>query len=125
MEHKMKRHSSTADDGYRDRILAKIGIYETPADAAAKPRKVMLTTLALQLLERKECEIRATQELTKPVKPATVWHHQFPQRKTRRIGESTGRADFDRIERDYHGAVKRQETGNLSHDLTTLIKSRS
>lgn len=57
-----------------------------------------------------------------------VMPHAFPQRTVRNIGEATGRMDFDRAERDYHGYEKPLEIATGGHrlrGLDFLIKSRS
>jgi len=57
-----------------------------------------------------------------------VMPHAFPQRKVRKIGEATGRMDFDRAERDYHGYEKPLEIATGGHrlrGLDFLIKSRT
>jgi len=91
---------------------------------------IILTEFAVDLLERKDREIQAEKVLRETPKHivSKVHNHTTPIRKVRRIGESTGKADFDRIERDYHGHQKPLEMvtgGHLTRSLDSLIKSRS
>jgi len=116
----MKKHSTIPDHDYRNRILEKIGI----------PREITLSSLALKLLERKEREIQTEKALRETPKHIIhqVHNHTTPIRKVRKIGESTGIADFDRAERDYHGYEKPLEIATGGHrlrGLDFLIKSRT
>ena len=116
----MKKHSKVPDDDYRNRILAKIGI----------PREITLSSLALELLERKDREIQTEKALRENPRHIVhqVHNHTTPIRKVRKIGEATGRMDFDRAERDYHGYEKPLEIATGGHrvrGLDYLIKSRT
>jgi len=110
------------------RIIEQIGGHiSVPAHKIPK-QKPLLTPKALALIHRKEAELRAAEELDKPVRPSEGWNHRFPQRKVRKIGEATGRTHFDRAERDYHGLEKPLEIATGGHrlrGLDFLIKSRS
>ena len=116
----MKKHSKVLDDDYRNRILEKIGI----------PRKITLSSLALELLERKDREIQTEKLLRENPRHIVhqVHNHTTPIRNVRKIGESTGIADFYRAERDYHGHEKPLEFatgGHQARGLDSLIKSRT
>ena len=106
------------------RIIDQIGGHiSVPAHKIPK-REIKLTPLALRLLARNDAK-QVEQNLTKR---SESWNHVAPQRKVRKIGEATGRMDFDRAERDYHGYEKPLEIATGGHrlrGLDFLIKSRS
>jgi len=110
------------------RIIEMIGGHiSAPAHEIPK-QKPLLTPKALALIQRKEAELRAAEELDKPIKPTEDWNHKFPQRQVRKIGEATGCMDFDSAERDYHGYEKPLEIATGGHrlrGLDFLIKSRT
>jgi hypothetical protein len=126
---KQQRHPAEADDNYRERILAKIGIYEIPAVYEKGPRKVTLSALALDLLERKDREIRAEQAIKErvPTNATVVMPHAFRPKIVKELSESCT-ADFERIEKDYHGVQRTVEAitrCNQHHGLDALIKRRA
>ena len=92
--------------------------------------EITLTDFAVDLLERKHREIQTEKALRETPKHIVhqVHNHTTPIRKVRNIGEATGRMDFDRAERDYHGYEKPLEIATGGHrvrGLDFLIKSRS
>jgi hypothetical protein len=129
-----KKHSSKADENYCDKILKKIGLDEPPLNIQQKPldepRKVVLSQHALDILERKDREIRAGQAIREmpAIQALGVMPHAFPPREVNGISDDFCTADFDRIETDYHGHEKPLELitgGFLTRSLDSLIKSRS
>ena len=98
----------------------------------AKPirtKKITLSALALDLLERKDREIRAEQAIkeTVPTNTTAVMPHAFQPKIVKEISESCT-ADFERIERDYHGVQRTVEAitrCNQHHGLDALIKRRT
>jgi hypothetical protein len=102
-------------------IIEKIGgpISITAPKPKPKPRKVNLSPLALRLLQRQEYAQRDAMV-------ENAWRpHQFPPREVKTMWpESRAERTFDVNDRAYHGVPRTQEAGNLTHDLTHLIKSR-
>jgi len=83
----------------------------------------------LDLLERKDREIRAEQAIKEsvPTNATAVMPHAFKPRIVKEISESCT-ADFERIEKDYHGVQRTVEAitrCNQHHGLDALIKRRA
>ena len=95
-----------------------------PKPKPPKKTKIKLTAMALDLLERKDREMQAAMEIHKPIKKTDYSDHQFPLTYIGHLWEPAGERGFEDFQRAYHGVQRRQETGNLTHDLTTLIKSK-
>jgi len=105
---------------------------ENAISGMAKPtpsKKITLSALALDLLERKDREIRAEQAIKEsvPTNATAVMPHAFKPRIVKEISESCT-ADFERIEKDYHGVQRTVEAitrCNQHHGLDALIKRRA
>lgn len=99
-------------------IIEKIGGPISKTAPRPQYSKVKLSLFAERLLARKET---AQQEvkITNSCKP-----HAFPPREVNAFWVTDRCPDFEAHERSYHGVFPKQEAGNLTHDLTTLIKRR-
>jgi len=99
---------------YRERIFAKLEPQPRPATPPIK-----ITPYAASLL-------RAHAPLPEVPKMVNqdLRDHQYPPRYIGRLWEPAGERSFERIEVAYNGVTKRQEAGNLTHELTSLIKTR-
>ena len=93
--------------------------------------KPKLTSLALALIHNSEVRsrmIREEREREKRVAQAkitAITPHAVPLRQVNRFwAESYGPRGFEAQQRAYNGAPRSQESGNLTHDLTALIKQR-
>ena len=104
--------------GYRERIFAKLEEFHNPA-ARTRKQEIKITAYADALLRKHE---------PSPVEPTKSQQdysdHQFPLTYIGHLWEPAGERGFDDFQKSYHGVQRRQESGNLTHDLTTLIRTR-
>ena len=103
---------------YRERIFAKLEEFHNPA-ARTKKQEIKITAYADALLRKHE---------PSPVEPTKRQQdysdHQFPLTYISHLWEPAGERRFEDFQKSYYGVQKRQESGNLTHDLTTLIRAR-
>jgi hypothetical protein len=103
-------------------IIEKIGgpIHKAAPKPEPRPKysNVQLSRLAMQLLARNEAAQKQVM-VTNSWKP-----HAFPPREVNAFWVTDRCPDFEAHERSYHGVLPKQEAGNLTHDLTTLLKRR-
>jgi len=103
--------------GYRERIFAKLGEIP-PAKPKASKLSIKITAYADALLQKhypQPVQAKRQQDYS---------DHKFPPTYVGHLWEPAGERGFEDFQRAYHGVQRRQETGNLTHDLTTLIKSK-
>jgi len=102
------------ETGYRERIFAKLDCPPPP-----QPKPIKITLYADALLRRHE-------PLPAQVKPRQQDYsdHQFEPTYIGHLWEPAGERRFEDFERSYNGVQRKLETGNLTHDLTTLIRTR-
>ena len=87
-------------------------------------QKITLTSLALDLIRRKDCDRQREEQAISPPTNVEVSNHQFPPTYIGHLWEPAGERRFEDFERSYNGVQRKLETGNLTHDLTTLIRTR-
>jgi hypothetical protein len=108
------------------RIIKKLGGVPnaTPKPKLPKKTKIKLTAIALHLLQRKDLEMQAAMEPAKSIAKTDCSDHKFPPTYIGHLWETAGERRFEDFQRSYNGVQRKLETGNLTHDLTTLIRTR-
>jgi len=108
------------------RIIKKLGGVPdtTPKPKLPKKTKIKLTAIALHLLQRKDREMQAAMEPAKSIAKTDYSDHKFPPTYIGHLWEPAGERGFEDFQRSYNGVQRKLETGNLTHDLTTLIRTR-
>ena len=100
---------------YRERIFAKL---DCPPPLP-QHKSIKITSYADALLRKHELpqvEVKVLQQ--------DYSNHQFPPTYIGHLWEPAGERRFEDFERSYNGVQRKLETGNLTHDLTTLIRTR-